>query len=92
MFPKKTLQAGIVLPGVVSCDTGAWNGLFGREHEKRRTSGLSVVDYSLHVSYPAYSEKVAHAQQKPQQHGLHTEFIKPISYLRLIPALEEIEE
>jgi len=66
----KVLQAGVAFPGVVSCDTGAWNGLFGKEHEKRRASGLSVVAYSWQVSYPDYAQKVAQAQQKPQQLAL----------------------
>ena len=30
----KELQAGVDFSGAISCDTGAWNGLFGREHEK----------------------------------------------------------
>jgi hypothetical protein len=66
----KTLQSGIVLPGVISCDTGAWNGLYGKEHEKRRKSGLTVVEYSWQVKHPVYMRKVARAQQHPQQHGL----------------------
>jgi hypothetical protein len=66
----KTLQSGIVLPGVISCDTGAWNGLYGREHEKRRKSGLTVVEYSWQVKHPAYVRKVAMAQCGPQQPGL----------------------
>jgi hypothetical protein len=66
----KALQSGIVLPGVISCDTGAWNGLYGKEHEKRRKSGLTVVEYSWQVKHPAYMQKVAKAQQRPQQQGL----------------------
>jgi hypothetical protein len=66
----KLLQSGIALPGVISCDSGAWNGLFGREHEKRRASGLTVVEYSWQVKHPAYVQKVARAQQRPQQLGL----------------------
>jgi hypothetical protein len=66
----KTLQSGIALPGVISCDTGSWNGLYGREHEKRRESGLTVVEYSWQVKHPAYMRKVAQAQQHPQQYGL----------------------
>jgi hypothetical protein len=66
----KTLQSGIILPGVISCDTGAWNGLYGKEHEKRRKSGLTVVEYSWQTKHPIYMRKVARAQQRPQQHGL----------------------
>jgi hypothetical protein len=71
----KVLQAGIELPGVVSCDTGAWNGLFGREHEKRRSSRLSEVQYSWQISYPAYRQKIQRAQQKPQQKSLYAEMM-----------------
>jgi hypothetical protein len=53
----KLLQSGIALPGVISCDTGAWNGLFGYEHEKRRESGLTVVEYSWQVKHPAICAK-----------------------------------
>lgn len=63
----KVLQAGQELPGVVSLDTAAWNGLFGHEHEKRRASGLSVSAYSWLVSQPDYARKVARAQERPQQ-------------------------
>jgi hypothetical protein len=66
----KTLQAGVQLPGVISLDSGAWNNLWGLEHERRRASGLTVVDYSWHASHPAYQRKVAAAQAKPQQRGL----------------------
>jgi hypothetical protein len=62
-----TLKAGIALPGVISCDSGVWNGLFGKEHEKRRESGLTVVEYSWQVKHAAYMQKVAQAQQRPQQ-------------------------
>jgi hypothetical protein len=66
----KLLQAGIVLPGVISCDSGAWNGLFGREHEKRRASGLTVVEYSWQIKHPDYIQKIARAQDCPQQYAL----------------------
>lgn len=66
----KTLQSGIAFPGVISCDSGAWNGLFGREHEKRRASGLTVVEYSWQMKHPIYLQKIAQAQQRPQQLGL----------------------
>jgi hypothetical protein len=65
-----TLKAGIELPGVISCDSGAWNGLFGKEHEKRHASGLTVVEYSWQVKHPIYMQKVAKAQHRPQQLGL----------------------
>ncbi len=64
------LKSGIALPGVISCDSGAWNGLFGREHEKRRASGLTVVEYSWQVKQPEYAYKIAQTQQRPQQLGL----------------------
>ena len=66
----RVLQAGIAFPGFVSCDSGAWNGLFGLEHEARRASGLTVTEYSWQVSYPDYAQKIARAQQKPQQFAL----------------------
>ena len=69
----RELQVGASLDGVVSCDTGAWNGLFGREHEKRRASGLSVTEYSWQVSYPSYAKKVAHTQHLPIQLTLFEE-------------------
>jgi hypothetical protein len=66
-----TLKAGVSLPSVISSDSGAWNGLFGKEHERRRASDLSVVDYSWQVSQPAYERKVTAAQAKPQQYPLN---------------------
>ena len=45
-------------------------GFLGKEHEKRRESGLTVVEYSWQVKHPAYMQKVAQAQQRPQQLGL----------------------
>lgn len=66
----KTLQAGVEPPGVVSSDSGAWSGLFGREHERRRESGLSVVQYSWQVSQPRYARKVWHALASPHQEWL----------------------
>ncbi|MBA2396167.1 MAG: hypothetical protein H0V70_25865 [Ktedonobacteraceae bacterium] len=64
------LKSGIALPGVISCDSGAWNGLYGKEHEKRRKSGLTVVEYSWQVKHPEYMCKVARAQHRSQQLGL----------------------
>ncbi len=66
----KTLQAGVSFPGVVSSDSGAWSGLFGREHERRRASGLTVVEYSWQVGQPNYERKVRAAQTKPRQQCL----------------------
>ena len=87
----KLLQAGIVLPGVISCDSGAWNGLFGHEHEKRRASGLTVVEYSWKIKHPAYVRKVAKAQHRPQQLGLTFEdehhkgpFPDPLSLIEML--------
>jgi hypothetical protein len=65
-----TLKKGIALPCVVSCDSGTWSGLFGKEHEKRRNSGLTVVEYSWQEKHPDYLRKVAQAQRRPQQLGL----------------------
>ncbi|GHO88210.1 hypothetical protein [Dictyobacter formicarum] len=70
----KELQSGSALPGVISCDTGAWSGLFGREHKLRQASGFSVREYSWQVSYPRYAGNVKHAQQKPVQASLFIEF------------------
>lgn len=64
------LQSGLAFPNVISCDSGAWNGLFGREHDKRRASGLTVVEYSWQVKHPAYLCKIAQAQRRPEQLGL----------------------
>jgi hypothetical protein len=66
----KTFQAGIDLPGVVSCDTGAWGNLFYHEHESRRASGLTVTDYSWQISYPRYKDKFQRAQQQARQMSL----------------------
>ena len=66
----KTIQAGVQFPGVVSSDSGVWNSLWGREHERRRASGLTVVQYSWQVAQPNYERKIAVAQAKPQQRCL----------------------
>jgi hypothetical protein len=96
----KTLQAGKALPDVVSCDTGAWNGLWGKAHEKRRKSKLTETEYSWHVAYPAYNQKIQQALQKPQQTSLFTEMlafpswplIPPDSFMDDIPPEQENTE
>lgn len=55
------------LPAHLSLDTGAWNELFGKEHEARRASGLSVRDYSWQVCQPRYADKIATALSAPKQ-------------------------
>jgi hypothetical protein len=71
----KTFQSGIALPGIVSCDTGAWGSLFYQEHEKRRASGLTVTNYSWEISYPRYQDKFQRAQQQPRQMSLFLESV-----------------
>ncbi|GHO59193.1 hypothetical protein [Ktedonobacter robiniae] len=61
------LQTPIQLRGALSLDTGAWNGLFGREHEARRHSGLTVVEYSWQISQPRYAHKIQQALDAPKQ-------------------------
>ncbi|GHO49172.1 hypothetical protein [Ktedonospora formicarum] len=63
----KFLQTPIQLRGALSLDTGAWNGLFGQEHEARRRSGLTVVEYSWQVSQPRYAHKIQQAIEAPKQ-------------------------
>jgi hypothetical protein len=68
-----TLQKGIELPGVISCDTSAWNGLFGKEHEEQKDSGKTETEYSWQVSMPDYQQKVAAALALPKQSNLFSQ-------------------
>lgn len=54
------LQTGLP-PGVVSVDSAAWNGFFGRDLEKRRRSSLTQREYSYRVALPGYLGKVERA-------------------------------
>lgn len=59
LWGVKLEAAGVVadLPSVVSVDSGAWNGLFGRDIEKYKASGLRQREYTYKVALPAYLEK-----------------------------------
>lgn len=72
----KTLKKAVVLPGVTSVDTGAWDGLFGPEHEKRRASGLTEIEYSWRVSQPDYDQRVRAALQPPLQMSLLDAYVR----------------
>jgi hypothetical protein len=52
---------------VVSLDSAAWNGRFGRDLEPQKGSGLSQRRYSYGVALPAYLERVdaALGQSRP---------------------------
>ncbi len=95
----QTLKAGVVLPGVVSLDTGAWNGLFGQEHERRRASGMTEVEYTWRVLQPRYEQRVAAALHAPQQLPLYfaeehhrTWFHLQRSSIRIADVLAQEEE
>ena len=56
------LKSHIALPKeVVSVDSAAWNGFFGRGHEKRRQSLLTKREYAYQVALPEYLKKVSMA-------------------------------
>lgn len=59
-------SAGGPPPGVVSVDSAAWNGMFGRDLELRRGSELTQREYAYQVALPAYRAKVAAALAQPR--------------------------
>lgn len=66
------LQSPIALPQtVVSVDSAAWNGFFGRNIENRRHSKLSQREYAYLVSLPRYLQKVKAATCAPKQLSLY---------------------
>lgn len=66
-----TLKSRVELPNVVSVDSGAWNGLFGRGAEDARKymrqHGLTQKQYELQVALPRYLSKVEQALSQPRQ-------------------------
>lgn len=65
------IQSSIALPeSVVSIDSAAWNGFFGRYIEKWRGSGLSRREYAYLVTLPEYVEKISHVLSSPKQLSL----------------------
>jgi hypothetical protein len=61
------LQSSYSLPQVVSVDSGAWNGLFGRGRTEWKESGLKQAEYEFNVALPRYLNKVEAALMKPKQ-------------------------
>lgn len=58
-------------PQVVSSDSAAWNGLFGKGHEEQRASGLSQREFSIKVNLPDYIDRFYQRQGcKEVPHGL----------------------
>lgn len=68
------LRSNYELPGVVSVDSAAWNGLFGRDIELARSArkavGMTQREYEWRVSLPAYLDKVNQAVSTPKQMSL----------------------
>lgn len=55
-------QSSIAIPEqVVSIDSGAWNGMFGRDRGKWKTSGYSQRQWCFKVALPAYEAKLHNA-------------------------------
>ena len=63
----RVLKNRTQLPGVISLDTEAWNGMFGPEIDARRESGLSEAEYSWQIAQPRYADKVQTALATPKQ-------------------------
>lgn len=65
------LKTRVELPNVASVDSGAWNGLFGRDAEEARAHmrrhGLTQKRYELDVALPRYLAKVEEALSQPKQ-------------------------
>jgi hypothetical protein len=59
-------SAGGPPPGVVSVDSAAWNGFFGPNLERRRSSRLTQREYAYRVALPAYRAKVEAALNAPR--------------------------
>lgn len=63
-------KGGVALPDqVVSSDSAAWSGRFGKDIEKYKTSGLTQREHAYTVALPAYQDKVKAAQSAPKQKG-----------------------
>ncbi len=52
---------------VVSCDSAAWNGMWGRGREIWKSSGYSQREWCLKVALPLYEEKLYAALRVPKQ-------------------------
>jgi hypothetical protein len=62
------IQSKIGLPrSVVSVDSAAWNGLYGRNIEKWRESGMREAEYAYRVNLPAYIARFEAACREPKQ-------------------------
>ncbi len=61
------LRAHVELPNVVSADTAAWNGRWGRAIERQRASGLSESRYDYQVALPGYAARMDRALAGPRQ-------------------------
>lgn len=61
------LSSGYAMPQVISVDSAAWNGLFGKGCEDCRASGLSQRQYTYTIALPRYLEKFHSALRVPKQ-------------------------
>jgi hypothetical protein len=66
---------------ITSLDSAVWNGLWGKNHEARRQSGLSEAQYCWKVSYPSYAERVATAREQPKFPALTETSTVPLAQL-----------
>jgi hypothetical protein len=63
-----TFKSKLALPtSVLSVDSAAYNGCFGRDMKRYKTTGLSRSVYSLTLALPEYQEKLAKALATPKQ-------------------------
>ncbi|MBA3531340.1 MAG: hypothetical protein H0T73_05395 [Ardenticatenales bacterium] len=62
------LQQDIALPPkVISADSAAWNGRFGRDLEHQKKSGLSQREYAYRVALPSYLGRLHAALLAPKR-------------------------
>lgn len=62
------IRSRIGLPSdVVSVDSAAWNGLYGRDIEKYRESGMREAEYAYRVNLPRYIARFEEACREPKQ-------------------------
>lgn len=62
------VKSNIGLPtSVVSVDSAAWNGLYGKDIEKYRASGMREAEYAYQINLPKYIARFEAACKEPKQ-------------------------
>ena len=57
-------------PQVISLDSSAWNGFFGKGHERWKKSGMTKRAYSYAVALPQYRRRYEARQRRPRNYEM----------------------